>query len=145
MSRHAAHRFHDISTGHRVHGHEGKCQHLHGHNYRIHFTVEQDVGLDEVGRVLDFGVIKTLLCQWLEDHWDHKFLIGEEDPWAGALSDLDIEGVVTVPFNPTAENMGEYLVEHVGPAQLKGTGCRLTKVVVEETRKCYTSYQGGGS
>ena len=30
-------RYHDISMGHRVVGHESKCRHLHGHNYRIHF------------------------------------------------------------------------------------------------------------
>jgi 6-pyruvoyltetrahydropterin/6-carboxytetrahydropterin synthase len=33
-----ANRYHDISCGHRVVGHEGKCRHLHGHNYRIHFV-----------------------------------------------------------------------------------------------------------
>lgn len=27
--------YHDISCGHRVYGHESKCAHLHGHNYRI--------------------------------------------------------------------------------------------------------------
>ena len=35
-----AERYHDISMGHRVVGHENKCRHLHGHNYRIHFVCE---------------------------------------------------------------------------------------------------------
>src|SRR5690606_40371968 len=52
-----AERYHDISCGHRVVGHEGKCRFLHGHNYRIHFTVAADQ-LDEIGRVVDFSVIK---------------------------------------------------------------------------------------
>ena len=73
-------RHHDICAGHRVVGHEGKCRHLHGHNYRIHFTVESDEGdLDSVGRVVDFSVVKSALCMWLEDNWDHKFLHWEED------------------------------------------------------------------
>ena len=70
-------RFHDFSCGHRVVGHESHCAHLHGHNYRVHFTVEGK--LDSVGRVLDFSVIKSKLCQWLEDNWDHRFLYWSED------------------------------------------------------------------
>ena len=69
-------RYHDISCGHRVHGHESKCAHLHGHNYRIFFTVQADnKQLDTIGRVLDFSVIKSRLCEWLEKWWDHKMLL----------------------------------------------------------------------
>ena len=74
MSRITATRYHDISCGHRVSGHESKCQFLHGHNYRFHFTVEGSK-LDALGRVMDFGVIKSILCEWLEENWDHKFLL----------------------------------------------------------------------
>lgn len=131
-----ARRYHDISTGHRVAGHESKCAHLHGHNYRIHFEVEAPEGLDKVGRVLDFSVIKSHLCEWLEAEWDHRFLVWEHDPMRSYLTEVDPKGVVIVPFNPTAENMGQYLVEHVGPQQLHGTGCVLRRVVIEETAKC---------
>ena len=139
----SAERYHDISVGHRVYGQGGKCEHLHGHNYRIHFTIESSdkfSPLDDVGRVLDFSAIKEHLCSWLEDNWDHKFLIWEDDEFRVPLSQLDPQGVVWVPFNPTAENMGEYLCLAVAPAQLEGTGCRLTKVKVEETRKCSATY-----
>lgn len=133
----SANRYHDISVGHRVVGHEGKCLHLHGHNYRIHFTVAQkNLGVDDIGRVLDFSVIKSRLCQWLEEHWDHKFMVWELDPWATGLAQLDPEGVIWVPFNPTAENMAEYLLRTVSPQQLEGTGCEVVVVAVEETRKC---------
>lgn len=155
-------RYHDFSCGHRVVGHEGKCAHLHGHNYRVHFHVESaavhfdkprrqfqgDQRLDEVGRVVDFSVIKALLCDWLENHWDHKMLLWTQDPVYKVLYDIDdfsplldreaddvIDSLVAVPFNPTAENMAEYLLTVVGPAQLP-PNIILTKVVVEETRKC---------
>lgn len=131
-------RYHDISCGHRVYGHEGKCRHLHGHNYRIHFHCEAEK-LDNIGRVIDFSVIKERLCMWIENHWDHKFLIGEQDPLAEILLDLDPEGVVLVPFNPTAENMAEYLMAIVGPLELEGTGVTLTQVIIEETAKCHAS------
>jgi len=127
-------RYHDISCGHRVYGHESKCAHLHGHNYRIHFTVQGD--LDTVGRVLDFSIIKSKLCMWVEEVWDHKMLIWVNDPIGTVLHAVDEQGVVFVTFNPTAENMAKYLLEEVGPVVLEGTGCKLIKVSVEETRKC---------
>jgi len=140
MAGYKVHRYHDISCGHRVHGHEGKCRNLHGHNYRIHFTcVAEDGALDGVGRVIDFSQVKAKLCMWVEEHWDHRFLIWEEDPMKSHLLELD-PTVVVVPFNPTAENIAQYLVEVVGPAQLAGTGIKLSEVMVEETRKCFASY-----
>lgn len=145
-----AERYHDISCGHRVYGHESKCAHLHGHNYRIHFICEPATfndtkdqlftELDKVGRVIDFSVIKEKLCMWVECIWDHKFLIWREDHLAEALLQMDLDGVVLVLFNPTAENMARFLVEEIGPRELRGTGVVLRKVIVEETAKCSASY-----
>ena len=86
--------------------------------------------------VLDFGVIKTRLCEWLETHWDHRMLVWEGDPLLPSLQAVSPESVVVLPFNPTAENMADYLLEVIGPAQLGGTGVVLVRCVVEETRKC---------
>ena len=82
-------RYHDISCGHRVVGHENKCRHIHGHNYRITFTCQGD--LDSVGRVLDFSEIKSRLCMWVEDNWDHKFLAWEEDELLHRIRRLSAE------------------------------------------------------
>lgn len=152
---HQASRYHDISCGHRVVGHESKCRHLHGHNYRITFDCEAD-SLDGIGRVIDFTDIKTRLCMWVENNWDHKFLAFLEDDLVRRLVDLSenivnrdgdgnrhttlTESIVWLPFNPTAENMAQHLVEVVGPAQLAGTGIRLVRCTVEETRKCSASF-----
>lgn len=137
------HRYHDICAGHRVYGHESKCAHFHGHNYRVHFTVEA-AALDTVGRVIDFSGIKQYLCQWLEDNWDHKMLLWEHDPDAMLMQIMDPEGVVLVPFNPTAENMARYLVETVGPEQLHETGVVLVRVTIDETAKCSASFTKEG-
>lgn len=95
--------------------------------------------LDSLGRVIDFGVIKRLLCEWLESNWDHRFLIWEKDPAAESLSKIDPK-VVIVPFNPTAENMAAYLVRDIGPLAFAGTGVVLSQVVIEETRKCSATF-----
>jgi 6-pyruvoyltetrahydropterin/6-carboxytetrahydropterin synthase len=155
---HTAERYHDISCGHRVAGHESKCRHLHGHNYRIHFVCGAD-SLDHLGRVIDFSVIKQCLCMWVEDNWDHRFLAWEKDAlmrrindltqtWDGALDSEDPgpaqlmleESIVWTPFNPTAENMAQYLVDVIGPLQLVGTGVTLLQCKVEETRKCSATF-----
>lgn len=134
-----AERYHDISCGHRVVGHEGKCRFLHGHNYRIHFTVAA-TQLDSIGRVVDFSVIKSALCAWLEDHFDHKFLIWSEDPMLAALQEVSSESLVIVPFNPTAENIARYLVDVIGPQRLNQDGVQLISCKVEETAKCSATY-----
>lgn len=141
-----ASRYHDFCAGHRVAGHESKCAHLHGHNYRVHVTVEQErVGVDSIGRVVDFAVIKRV-GEWIEREWDHRMLIWEEDPALSVLlvadkmmMDRQLQrggGVRVVEFNPTAENMAEYLLFVVAPDVLEGTGVRVASVRVEETRKC---------
>jgi len=134
-------RYHDISCGHRVVGHESKCKGLHGHNYRIHFECAGE--LDALGRVIDFSVVKGRLCSWLEDYWDHKMILWDADPFAQLIlqdTDCDIieamSSIVRVPFNPTAENMALHLLHRVAPLQLRDTGVYCRKVIVEETRKC---------
>lgn len=134
-----AERYHDICMGHRVVGHENKCRHLHGHNYRIFFKCTSDQ-LDELGRVIDFTVIKEKLCMWLENQWDHKMILWEKDPLLKDLKQLIPEDIVEVPFNPTAENIAMYLVKNVGPEQLGDTGVTLIECRVEETRKCSATY-----
>lgn len=154
-----AERYHDFSAGHRVVGHEGACRFLHGHNYRVHFTCAAESGLDALGRVIDFGQIKQLLCMWLEDNWDHRFLAWKEDPVMqsimeqAAMASSDIkaraarkilgQSIVWLPFNPTAENMAKYLVEEIGPEVLRGTGVALIRCCIEETRKCSATYSKG--
>ena len=136
-------RHHDFCAGHRVPGHEGKCRHLHGHNYRVHFGVRPvpgfwgtATGLDGTGRVLDFGVIKDRLCEWLEQHWDHRLILWEQDFMLPTLREADPGGVVTMPEPPTAENMAAHLLRTVAPTQLRGTGAECVAVAVEETTKC---------
>lgn len=146
----SATKYHDISIGHRVVGHEGKCQFLHGHNLRIHFTCAAPT-LDKVGRVVDFGVIGSHLCSWIEDFWDHKFLMWEDDPmlllfdimWKARTNPTSPylfkmrESIIRTEFNPTSENIASNLLRIVGPNRLTGVPVLLTEVTVWETRKCY--------
>ena len=152
-TRFGVQRYHDISCGHRVFGHESKCIGLHGHNYRITFFCEPEDQLDAVGRVIDFSIVKSKLCDWVEENWDHRFLLWENDPLLYFFKDAPLhmqgyknteiddmmkglEAITPVPFNPTAENMAGYLLNTVAPKQLYGTGVTATSIRIDETRKC---------
>lgn len=89
---------------------------------------------------MDFSVINSQLCNWVEENWDHKMILWQQDPDAAALTLID-ETVVTVPFNPTAENLAWYLVEVIGRRMLGPYGVILKRVDIEETRKCTASYE----
>jgi 6-pyruvoyltetrahydropterin/6-carboxytetrahydropterin synthase len=130
-----ANRYHDFSYGHCVTNHESHCYNRHGHNGRVTFYCEADK-LDSIGRVIDFSVIKEKLCMWVENNFDHKFLMFKDDPRLEAMKSIGTDDMVICDWNPTAENMAEYLLNVIGPQQLEGTNVRLVKVIMEETRKC---------
>ena len=124
-------------AGHRVLRHEGKCANLHGHNYVVFITAQAD-SLDEVGRVVDFSVLKERIGTWIDLNWDHKFLLysKDEDAIAAVKRVNADDATVLLPFNPTAENIALHLLREVGPLLMQGTGVCLSSVVVHETENC---------
>ena len=138
MSRISAVRRLQFCAGHRVHRHESKCRHLHGHNYVVFFHAESPAGLDPLGRVIDFGVLKAKLGPWIEAEWDHGMVLWAEDEEAIAAARLlGDQKLFLLPANPTAENMALYLLHEVAPRLLEGTGVTVTRVVLWETENCY--------
>jgi 6-pyruvoyltetrahydropterin/6-carboxytetrahydropterin synthase len=126
-------------AGHRVFQHEGKCANPHGHNYYAYITAEADA-LDSTGRVIDFSVLKEKIGSWIDQQWDHTFIVFEKDE--EMIRSLKIvkspKEPFIAPFNPTAENIANYLLTQVCPMVLKGTGVTVSKVVVYETDNCYS-------
>ena len=114
--------------GHRVFGHEGKCDRLHGHRYKAEVTCKG--GLDSLGRVIDFGVIKTILGKFIDEEWDHRTMLYCMDPLAMALN---VEHVVVVPTNPTAENIAQRLLDVAN----KLLDIDVVHVRLWETPNCY--------
>lgn len=124
-------------AGHRVLNHESKCANPHGHNYVALFYAQADE-LDDIGRVIDFSVLKEKIGNWIDVFWDHTFIVNEKDHEmreALAIVESNKEPFLA-PFNPTAENMAEYLLLIVCPGVLQGTGVTVTKVELWETENC---------
>jgi len=104
-----------FSAAHRLRNYRGKCEHLHGHNYRVHVIGRSKV-LDQGGMVLDFGHLKKVLSSILE-RLDHSF-----------LNDLP-------PFDemePSAENIAWFLFSEM-ERELETHGALLHSVSVWES------------
>lgn len=130
-------------AGHRVMGHENKCAHLHGHNYVAFITAEAD-DLDDVGRVIDFSIIKRMVGGWIDEFWDHGFILFEKDIYAINAMEIMDDGtwkqkLYEMPYNPTAENMAAHLLLNICPVLFTGIGVKVTKVVLWETENCYAT------
>lgn len=127
----------EFDAAHRVMNHESKCATLHGHRYVIEIEAQAD-NLDDLGRVIDFSVLKAKVGTWLDEHWDHTAIIyGEDlDTLAGLKSVPGFKPIYVSNWNPTAENMAAFLLHEVCPQELAGTGVTVTRVTVWETPNC---------
>lgn len=123
-------------AGHRLYQHGGKCEFFHGHNYVAEFYVTSD-HVDDVGRLVDFAELKRAFKGWIDEHWDHAFILNQaDDNGIDAIGRVVPSKVYLLPYNPTAENLARYLLEQVGPqllAELSDDPLQLQRVVIWET------------
>ncbi len=111
-----------FAAGHALRGYRGKCENVHGHNYRVQLTIE-GAELDSIGLLVDFVEVKKRI-RGVVEYLDHRF-----------INDLP-------PFdtlNPSAENMAKYFYDEIG-AGLKG-GARLGRVTIWETDITSATYR----
>jgi 6-pyruvoyltetrahydropterin/6-carboxytetrahydropterin synthase len=85
---------HSFAAGHALRHYKGKCENVHGHNYKIQVTVRGEK-LDHAGMLADFVELKRLL-RAVSERLDHVFL-------------NDIEPFTVL--NPSAENIALYICE----------------------------------
>lgn len=123
----------EIDAGHRLMRHESKCRNVHGHRYAFEVTVEGP-GLDEVGRVIDFGVVKEKVGGWLNDTFDHGMIVEDGDPIIPWLANHDQKTVV-LDCAPSIENLVRIVFEKC--AELLPEPLRIVHVRGYETPTCW--------
>jgi len=98
----------EISAGHRLKQHEGKCKNFHGHNYKVVVTLKNET-LNEENMVLDFGDLKNIVKNVLEP-FDHAMIITPEDE--EKFQDFK---TIIMYYNvqPTAEIMAKYFFHRI--------------------------------
>jgi len=127
----------EIDAGHRLMRHESKCRNLHGHRYVFDVTVKGP-DLDESGRVIDFGVLKELVGGWLNDTFDHGFIVQEGDPLIPMLGDLDNKTAV-LNCAPSIENLVKVVFDHATDL-MSPHGISVVHVRGYETPACWADY-----
>lgn len=126
----------EFDAAHRVMEHEGNCKNLHGHRYVIEASFTSD-GLDSLGRVIDFGIIKERLGTWVNSNWDHTTILFDKDKVLGkAISDVTRQTVFYLPCNPTAENMATYLLTKICPELFADSPIKCVSILLYETPNC---------
>lgn len=96
--------------GHRLPFHDGGCQNIHGHSYRLRVEISGEP--DTNGMLLDYFDLKTIV-QPLVDMLDHSFICDESDTVMCAFFRANPMKTVFVPFSTTAENIAQYILEYL--------------------------------
>ncbi|HPN72605.1 MAG TPA: 6-carboxytetrahydropterin synthase QueD [Candidatus Omnitrophota bacterium] len=109
-----------FSSAHNLRGYKGKCEDLHGHNWKVRLTVFS-AELDHLGMVCDFTVLKDVLKKAIES-LDHKYLN---------------EAEYFKSVNPTSENIARYVFEEVSRIKPE---LNVKKVKVWETETSSATY-----
>ncbi len=114
-----------FAAGHALREYRGKCENVHGHNYRVRVTIEGQE-LDRTGLLVDFTELKRMMRGIIEA-LDHQF-----------LNDVP-------PFdklNPSAENMARYFYEEMARnLGGRGSAVRVAEVKIWETDTATATYR----
>jgi 6-pyruvoyltetrahydropterin/6-carboxytetrahydropterin synthase len=114
----------NFSSAHQLRGYRGKCENLHGHNYKIEIYA-RGRELNQIGLLVDFVELKQAADE-LVTYLDHKNL-------------NELEPFVTEQ-NPSAENLARFCLEKLA-AKLNDDRVEIYKVCCFETPTSVATYQ----
>jgi len=113
-----------FAAGHALRNYKGKCENVHGHNYRCQVSLE-GAELDGIGLLVDFVELKRVVHTVL-DRMDHQ--------WLNDFPPFDV-------LNPSAENMARYIYDEVCQGLKTREGVRIGLVRLWETDTAYATYR----
>ncbi len=114
----------NFSSAHQLRGYKGKCENLHGHNYKIEIYA-RGRELNNIGLLVDFVELKEAADD-LVTYLDHKNL-------------NELEPFVTEQ-NPSAENLARFILERLA-VRLDDERVKIYKVRCFETPTSVATYQ----
>jgi 6-pyruvoyltetrahydropterin/6-carboxytetrahydropterin synthase len=116
-----------FAAGHSLREYKGKCENVHGHNYRVCVTVAGPE-LNRIGLIVDFVDLKKQV-RAIVDRLDHQF-----------INDLEPFTVI----NPSAENLAKYFYDELMKNFSGGNGMapvRIAEVKIWETDTSTATYR----
>jgi len=114
----------NFSSAHQLRGYKGKCENLHGHNYKIEIYA-RGRELNNIGLLVDFVELKEAADE-LVAYLDHKNL-NELEPFV-------------VAQNPSAENVARFVLERLA-TKIDDDRVQIYKVRCFETPTSVATYQ----
>lgn len=114
----------NFSSAHQLRGYRGKCENLHGHNYKIEIYA-RGKELNNIGLLVDFVELKQAADD-LVTYLDHKNL-NELEPFV-------------VEQNPSAENVARFVLEKLA-AKINDERVQIYKVRCFETPTSVATYR----
>jgi len=112
----------DFAAAHILHGYDGPCSRLHGHNWVVEVEVTAR-SLDDIGMGMDFQAIKICTRELIASV-DHYFL-NDLPAFAG--------------MNPTAENVARYFYREL-KTRIDHDDVTLSSVTIWETDNSAVTY-----
>jgi 6-pyruvoyltetrahydropterin/6-carboxytetrahydropterin synthase len=111
-----------FAAAHQLRGYEGKCERMHGHNWKVHVHVVSD-RLDEQDMVMDFHELKKLTNEAIAP-LDHS-LLNELFPFTEK--------------NPSSENIAKWIYDTL-QKKINSRHTRVSAVTVWESDSASATY-----
>ena len=114
-----------FAAGHALRNYKGRCENVHGHNFKVQVTIEGE-RLDETGMLVDFVDVKKSM-QAVIARLDHQYL--------NEIPPFDVK-------NPSAENIAEHFYVSMTEGLAENpVAVRIREVKVWETDIQSASYR----
>ncbi|HMG34530.1 MAG TPA: 6-carboxytetrahydropterin synthase QueD [Blastocatellia bacterium] len=114
----------EFSAAHALRGYQGKCENLHGHNWKVQVYARGE-RLDNVGMLVDFRLLKSATRRIMK-YLDHQNL--------NELKPFDNE------INPSSEHLAGFVLHQLA-AEINNDRVKVFKVRVWETSSTCASYE----
>jgi len=114
----------EFSAAHALRGYRGKCENLHGHNWKVEIYVRGE-RLDDIGMLVDFTHLKKVTRDVMR-LLDHQNL--------NEIKPFDVE------LNPSSEHLAGFILDKVAN-QINDGRVQVYKVRVWETPSTSATYQ----
>lgn len=131
----------EFDAAHRILNHESKCKMLHGHRYALEASFAAKK-LDDLGRVIDFGIVRELLGTWIDEHFDHNTILSIKDKKLGEKIAAETgQKIFYLDENPTAENIAKFLFKKICPKIFAKKNVKCVAIKLYETPNCHVNVE----
>ena len=132
-----------FEMAHALRNYDGLCRNIHGHSYKMDITLAgqplHDENSPKDGMVMDFGDLKRLVNEEIISLLDHALLLNAQtDTQLIEVLKQNYEKIVTVDFQPTTENLLEFIADKIKTKLPEGVS--LTCVRLRETDTSYAEW-----